>query len=169
MTLASYAVNQILSSYFPADASHFLALHVADPTTAGLASTEVSTVATPVYARKPVAWSAPANRGVYNTAPVQWSGLPAMEIGYLGVWDALTNGNLLASLACPQPLTVLTNGQSIYLPPGSLAITIGGSPTQRASSLVTLAPDNPVVNTPATPTTPDVTTYAGNNPGLMPS
>jgi hypothetical protein len=162
VTLSSYAVNQILAQYFPADASHYLALHVSDPTTAGLASTEVSTTATPVYARKPVAWSAPANRGVYNTRPVQWTGMPAMSIGFLGVWDALTNGNLLASLACAQPLVITAGGQAIYLPPGSIAVTLAGSPTQRAASITTLDSTNTVVSVAATPSTLDTSTGAGN-------
>jgi hypothetical protein len=170
VTLSNYVVNQILGSYFPQSqmgqtGGHFLALHVSDPTTSGLASTEVSTVNTPVYARKLVTWSAPANRGVYNTAPIQWTGMPALEIGYLGVWDAPTNGNLLASLACRQPLVVTAAGQSIYLPPGSVAITLAGSPTQRAAQIVTLDTNNPVYNVAATPTT--ITTQ-GNNPKLMP-
>lgn len=166
MTLSNLVVNQILSNYFPADASHYLALHIADPTTAGLASTEVSTVNTPVYARKQVAWSAPANRSVYNSAPVQWTGLPPLEIGFLGVWDALTNGNLLASLACAQPLTVTAAGQSIYLPAGSVAITLAGSPTQRALSMITLDTNNPVYNVAATPATYDAT--SGNSVHLLP-
>lgn len=166
MTLSNFVVQQILTTYFPPNASHYLALHIADPTTSGLASTEVSTVSTPVYARKPVTWSAPANRGVYNAAAVQWVGMPALEIGFLGVWDAVTNGNLLAALACPQPLVISAAGQGLYLAPGALAVKLAGSPTQRAALLTPLAnPGSVVTNVAATPTTPDLA-YSGNNPLL---
>lgn len=158
MALTTLMTNLMLGAFFN-NGTHWLGLHVTDPTTAGLASTELSSVTIPTYSRKQITWTAPANRSVVNTAAVQWTSLPVVEIGYLGVWSAQTGGDLLAVLVCREPLLVGTAGASIYCPAGSLAVVIGGSPEQRATQLTT------VTNTTVPGSIPPVT--PGNPPSAI--
>lgn len=130
MALTNLMANTILTQYFTS-ASTYLALHVQDPTNAGLASTELTTAVAPAYTRRPIAWSTPANRSVGTTAIISWVGLPITSIGYLGAWDAATGGNLLAVFNCANPLVVATTGGSIYIPIGGVSVTLAGSPEGR--------------------------------------
>lgn len=142
--------NLMLAAYFNnPHPPHYIGLHVTDPTNAGLASTEISSVTTPTYHRQMVTWSTPANRAVTNTNKIQWTALPRTEIGYLGIWDAATNGNMLAVMVCRQVLQVANAGSGIYCPPGSLAVVMGGSPEQRVAQLTALIANGSVI-----PTTP---------------
>lgn len=130
MAITNTLCNTILSANFTTQ-THYLALHVQDPTNAGLASTELSTALAPTYTRQPVSWSTPSNRSVSNTAIINWVGLPIVSCGYLGAWSARTGGTLLAVFNCANPLTVLTSGGSIYLPVSAIAVTLAGSPDGR--------------------------------------
>lgn len=131
MALTNLLANRLLSEYFTT-ARTYLGLHITDPTNAGLATTEVTTISAPGYARQSVTWSTPANRAVSNVAIVSWVGLPMSSYGFLGCWDAAIGGNLLAVFTCKDPLVVATSGGSIYLPIGGIAVTIGGSPEGRS-------------------------------------
>lgn len=140
MALSNYLVGELLTEYF-AGKTHYLSLHVTDPTTAGLADTELSPATVANYARKPTGWSAAANRGVYNTLQLSWLGMPVVSVGYLGVWDAPIGGQLLAVLRCAdRPLEVPSSGGAILLPIGSIGIVLGGSPEGRASLIETSVP-----------------------------
>jgi hypothetical protein len=126
--------NSILSNRFTnANPSHHLGLHVTDPTNAGLASTELTSVIAPSYTRQPVVWSSPVSRAVTNTNTIQWLALPVVSIGYLGVWNSPTGGSLLAVLACDEPFEVTVAGGSIRLAPETLAVVMGGSPGGRVT------------------------------------
>lgn len=123
MSLTNYLVNQLLAEYFTT--GQYVALHISDPTNAGLASTELSPTTMPSYARQPVTWTSPLNRAVVNANLIQWVALPVVNIGYLGIWDAVVGGNLLAALECPDPFEIVRAGSSIHLPPSTIAVTIG--------------------------------------------
>lgn len=160
MALTNLLVNEILVQYF--GGTLYAALHVSDPTNAGLASTELSPVSIPTYSRQAVTWSTPANRSVTNANPVQWVGLPAVSCGFIGIWDAVTNGNMLAVMACREALQITTAGSSIYVPIGSIAVVIGGSPV--ASISLPAAPANGIPNAPITPATPSSTNLVQQQP-----
>jgi hypothetical protein len=126
MALTNLLVNQILGQYFTT--GQYIGLHISDPTTAGLATTELSPTTMPSYARQPVIWTPPLNRAVVNANLLQWLALPAVTVGYLGVWDAVTGGNLLAVMECIEPFEIILPGSSIHLPPSTIGVTLGDSP-----------------------------------------
>lgn len=127
MSLTNFLVNQVLSDYFTSNGTQYLALHITDPTNSGLATTELSTTSMATYTRKQVTWSTPVNRAVTNTNLIQWQAMPAVNIGFLAVWDAPTGGHLLATMPVADPFEIATAGATIYLPIGSIAVTIGSA------------------------------------------
>lgn len=130
MALTNITANAILNQYFT-NATTWLSLHITDPTNAGLASTEVSSVTAPAYNRQQVSWSTPANRTVSNMAIISWVGMPISSYGFLGCYDAAVGGNLIAVFSCAAPLEIASSGGSIYIPVGGVAVAIGGSPEGR--------------------------------------
>jgi hypothetical protein len=132
LAITNFLVNLILADYFSSGSTQYVALHISDPTNAGLADTELSTVSAPTYTRQAVTWSSPVNRGIYNTNLLSWLALPVVSIGYLAVWDAATGGHLLAVFPAKPTFDVTTAGGSIKIPAQSIAVVMGGSPDGRA-------------------------------------
>jgi hypothetical protein len=132
MALTTYMVNQILEARFTDPPSgQYVGLHISDPTNAGLANTELTTISAPNYTRQEVFWSEPINRGVTNANVLTWLALPVISIGYLGIWNAPTGGNLLAVLQCYESFDVTTAGGAIRIPVDGIAVVMGGSPGGR--------------------------------------
>lgn len=92
-------------------ATVYAALHTSDPTDAGT-GTECSYSG---YARKAVTFTNPNNGVTSNTAQIDFGangGASAVTVTHMGVWDALTGGNLLFH-------TALTTSKSLQ--PGDVA------------------------------------------------
>jgi hypothetical protein len=120
MSLSNALVAQILNERFTAQ-THWLALHISDPTNAGLATSELSAVN---YARQQVNWSLPSNRGVANTNNITYSGLPAVTVPYLAVWSSRTGGTIHAVLECFPVYRTTSNGSTIYVPSSSIVVEV---------------------------------------------
>ncbi|MEK9693799.1 MAG: hypothetical protein VW235_12800 [Rhodospirillaceae bacterium] len=78
-----------------APAAVYLSLHTADPTDAGTGS-EVSTSGT-AYVRKAITFSAASSGSTSNSGAVEFDTATSSwgTIGWIGVWDASSGGNLL--------------------------------------------------------------------------
>jgi hypothetical protein len=81
-------------------AALYVSLHITDPTDD--ASVAVTTeVAGAWYARKAVTFAAPTGTTVQtaNSGSIEWSPVTteAVVVGYLGIWDSLTGGDLLGT------------------------------------------------------------------------
>lgn len=89
-------INHVLrnTAYTTPGTSIYVSLHTADPTDAGT-GTEVSGTS---YARIQVsAWDAAASRATQNTNAITWAAAGSNwgTVTHIGIWDALTTGNLL--------------------------------------------------------------------------
>jgi len=115
MPMTNYLAGVVLQAYFT---NHYLGLHDNDPTTAGLASSEISGGS---YARQRITWTAPSNRTVANTNQLVFYNLPACTISYFGIWELATGSNCVYSLALPTTLTV-NYGGTFIVPVNDLAI-----------------------------------------------
>ena len=118
----------------PVPAGTFLALCTADLTDANITTNEVTVAAWPAYTRKDLAvggvissgWSANVN-GVSSNAKVvafpATNGASTVTVTHLGIYDALTGGNLLYH----SPLTTsksLLVGDVLSWGIGSIVVTI---------------------------------------------
>lgn len=99
----------------------YMSLHTADPTESAISTAEVSGNN---YARKQVLFSAPGGTGntansgsvTFNTATGSWG-----TITHLGLWDSLTNGNMIMYGIATSSLTI-TNGQTYSISSGSFTL-----------------------------------------------
>lgn len=100
----------------------YLALFTTDPTDADT-GTEVSTVGT-AYARKSVTFTVSGDTAS-NTAAVEFATATASygTVSHVGVYDAVTGGNLIAHAALSTAKTIDT-GDVLRLPAGDLDITL---------------------------------------------
>lgn len=85
---------------YTSPATLYLALHTGDPGETG-ATDEVSTGS---YARQTIAFSAPTDGAGTNSGTVTFSGMPAVTVTHLSLWDAVSGGNCLlkGSLTTPK-------------------------------------------------------------------
>ena len=124
--ISNYLENAIINATlrattFTSPSTIYVSLHTADPTDAGT-GTEVSGGS---YARKTVTFGAPSN-GVtssnadvtFDTATANWG-----TITHIGLWDALTTGNLLYHTALDIPKVIDTN-DIFKINSGALTVTI---------------------------------------------
>ena len=104
-----------------APTSVFLSLHTADPTDAGTGA-EVSGGS---YARQTCAFDAAhaTNGNTANTDAESFTGMPACTVTHIGVWDALSSGNLLFHTAVDTSKAVLA-GDTISVAAGAVTITL---------------------------------------------
>lgn len=102
---SDYQVNQFFASL---PASPYLALHYANPALGGLGNAEVTGGA---YTRQALPLSAPQARAVYNTSPALFTGLTSLTVSWLGIWDALSGGNLRAQIQVLPAIAVSNGGQ----------------------------------------------------------
>ena len=93
MPLSTYANGVIMNHVFRGNvagtnmaqlSSMYLALHTADPTEAGLLSTEVSGGG---YTRQLVRFSSPSGDQITTSSAVSFSNMPACTVNHLSVWD----------------------------------------------------------------------------------
>lgn len=98
----------------------YVGLHTADPTDAGT-GTEVSGGS---YTRKAVSFTV-TNDTASNSATVTFNAATANwgTIGYVGVWDAASGGNLLFHGAVTSAKTIET-GDTFQISTGNLDITL---------------------------------------------
>jgi hypothetical protein len=124
--ISNYLENAIINATlrattFTSPSTIYVSLHTADPTDAGT-GTEVSGGS---YARKSITFGAPSN-GVtssnadvtFDTATANWG-----TITHIGLWDALTTGNLLYHTALDIPKVIDTN-DIFKINSGALTVTI---------------------------------------------
>jgi len=119
---------------FPVPTAVYIALFTADPTDANVTAGEVQTSAWPAYVRKDAAvggaistgWTANANGVSSNAKAITFpanNGAGSVTVGYIGIYDAATGGNLLYH----SPLVsskVLQVGDVLSFGIGAITITI---------------------------------------------
>lgn len=119
---------------FPVPAATYIALFTADPTDANVSANEVSTTAFPAYVRKDAAagaaistgWAAPANGVTSNAKVITFpanNGAGTVTVTHIGIYDALTGGNLLyhSPLVTSKSLLI---GDVLSFGIGAITITI---------------------------------------------
>lgn len=97
----------------------YLGLHYSNPALGGVGSAEFSGG---TYVRQALSLSAMASRAAYNTNPMQFSGLLASAVAYLGVWDAPAVGVLRAYVSV-LPNAQVSAGGTFAVNVGDLALT----------------------------------------------
>lgn len=113
-SMSNYLETKLLNvslrgiAYTP-PATIYLALFNTDPTEAG-SGTEVSGTG---YARKPVTFNAPTGGACFNAADVLFNVATGSwgTVGFVGVFDALTGGNLLYHGSIATPKAIETDDQ----------------------------------------------------------
>lgn len=122
---SNYLENKILlhvldNTSYTSPTTVYLGLHTADPTDAGT-GTEVSGGS---YARQSVAFTVTNNAATndsaieFPTATGSWG-----TVGWVGVWDNLTSGNLLFHGALTNSKTI-ASGDVFRVPAGDLDISL---------------------------------------------
>jgi hypothetical protein len=124
--MSNYLENALINvtlrnTAYTAPAAVYISLHTADPTDAGT-GTEVSGGS---YARQSATFGAPSNGVSTTTADItfpQASGTWG-TIGWIGIWDASTSGNMLYHTALDVSKTIDT-GDIFKIAAGSLTVTL---------------------------------------------
>lgn len=127
MTVGVHAANQanpwlnVLSgTNITAPANTYVKLHTGDPGSAGTAN--VSSVTTRVV----LAWSAASagSKAITSTLPVwaTWAGTNGEILTHISIWDNLTAGNFLYSVALAASKTINT-GDTVTLSSHSISFT----------------------------------------------
>jgi hypothetical protein len=124
--ISNYLENALINgtlraTTFTAPAAVYVSLHTADPTDAG-SGTEVSGGS---YARQAATFGAPSNGASTTTADITY---PQATAGYgtvthIGIFDALTTGNLLYHSPLTTSKTIDT-GDIFKITSGSLTVTL---------------------------------------------
>ena len=106
---------------FTAPAAVYVSLHTADPTDDG-SGTEVSGGS---YVRQAATFGAPSNGVSTTTADVTFPQATASwgTIGWIGIWDAETTGNLLYHTALDASKSIDT-GDIFKIASGNLTVTL---------------------------------------------
>lgn len=122
---SNYLENKILlhvlsNTAYTSPTTVYLGLHTADPTDAGT-GTEVSGGS---YARQSFASTISGN-AASNTSAIEFPTATATwgTVGWVGVWDNLTGGNLLFHGALTNSKTI-ASGDVFRVPAGDLDITL---------------------------------------------
>jgi hypothetical protein len=99
----------------------YISLHTADPTDAGT-GTEVSGGS---YVRKAATFAAPSNGVSASNADVTFDQATASwgTIGWIGIWDAVSTGNMLYHTALTTSKAIDT-GDIFKIASGSLTVTL---------------------------------------------
>lgn len=123
--LSDFLENELLdhvfrNSAYAQPATVYLALYTAAPTDAG-GGTQVSTGG---YARQAITFGAAAGGAIANTAAVSFTAAGANfgTITHVGIFDALTVGNLLAWKAITS--VVINDGDTLTFPIGDIDVTL---------------------------------------------
>ena len=120
--LENALINATLrNTTYTSPAAVYISLHTADPTDAG-SGAEISGSS---YARQAATFGAPSNGVSTTTADITFPQATGTwgTIGWIGIWDALTTGNLLYHT----PLDVsklIDTGDIFKIAAGSLTVTL---------------------------------------------
>ena len=124
--MSNYLENALINATlrattFTSPAAVYVSLHTADPTDAGT-GTEVSGGS---YARKSASFAAPSNGASATNADVTFDQATGNwgTITHIGIWDALTTGNLLYHTPLTTSKTIDT-GDIFKIASGSLTVTL---------------------------------------------
>lgn len=124
--MSNYLENALINATlrattFTSPATVYVSLHTADPTDAGT-GTEVSGGS---YARKSATFASPSNGVSSTSADVTFDQATGSwgTITHIGIWDALTTGNLLYHTPLDASKTIAT-GDIFKIASGSLTVTL---------------------------------------------
>ena len=124
--ISNYLENALINgtlraTTFTAPAAVYVSLHTADPTDAGT-GTEVSGGS---YARQAATFGAPSNGASTTTADITYPQATASygTVTHIGIFDALTTGNLLYHSPLTTSKTIDT-GDIFKITSGSLTVTL---------------------------------------------
>lgn len=124
--MSNYLENALLNAVlrntsYTSPSTVFVALYTSDPTDAG-SGTEVSGGS---YARKSVTFGEPSNGVAASNAAVEFDQATATwgTVGYIGLMDAVTTGNLLFHTALTTAKTIEA-GDIFKIASGSLTVTL---------------------------------------------
>ena len=124
--MSNYLENALINATlrattFTSPAAVYVGLHTADPTDAG-SGTEVSGGS---YARKTATFAAPSNGVSATTADVTFDQATGSwgTITHIGIWDALSTGNLLYHTPLDASKTIDT-GDIFKIASGNLTVTL---------------------------------------------
>ena len=102
----------------------YVSLHTADPVDAGSGAEVAAGGYT--YARQACDFNAAGTNAAgvtENTAIETWTNLPACTVTHIGIWDAVSSGNLLFHTAVDSSKTV-ANGDTISIAVGAITVTL---------------------------------------------
>lgn len=116
--VTDYVAGNWLKDFTPA----WFSLHVADPGRAGNIHSEVVGGS---YKRLSGAFTPYDARTIWLNVVLTWTGLPAVLITHVGIWDKSINGHLLSSAQLPPPFPDVKQGGSFSLAAKTYAISIG--------------------------------------------
>ena len=126
--MSNYLENALINvtlraTTYTAPATVYVSLWTSDPTDAG-SGTEVSTSGTS-YARTAVTFAAPSNGVTTNSADVTFPTATASwgTVGWIGINDALTTGNLLYHTPLDTSKTI-DSGDIFKISTGNLSVTL---------------------------------------------
>lgn len=122
--ISDYLENKLLDHSlgtlaYSAPAQVYLALHTATPGEAG-SGAEVTGGS---YSRKAIDFGAASGGSASNNAGVSFTGMPAVTVTHIGLWDAATAGNLLFYGALTSSKT-LNSGDTFTVQTGDLTVTL---------------------------------------------
>jgi hypothetical protein len=124
--ISNYLENALINgtlraTTFTAPAAVYVSLHTADPTDAGTGA-EVSGGS---YVRQAATFGAPSNGASTTTADITYPQATAGygTVGWIGIWDASTSGNLLYHSPLNTSKTIDT-GDIFKITSGSLTVTL---------------------------------------------
>ena len=124
--ISNYLENALINATlrntsYTSPATVYISLHTADPTDAG-SGTEVSGGS---YIRQSATFGAPSNGVSTTTADITFPQATANwgTIGWIGIWDAQTTGNLLYHTALDASKAI-DNGDIFKIASGSLTVTL---------------------------------------------
>jgi hypothetical protein len=124
--ISNYLENALINgtlraTTFTAPAAVYISLHTADPTDAGT-GTEVSGGS---YIRQSATFAAPSNGASASNADVTFPQATGNwgTIGWIGIWDAQTTGNMLYHTALDASKAIDT-GDIFKIASGSLTVTL---------------------------------------------
>jgi hypothetical protein len=124
--ISNYLENALINgtlraTTFTAPTTVYISLHTADPTDAG-SGTEVSGGS---YIRQSATFAAPSNGASASNADVTFPQATGNwgTIGWIGIWDAQTTGNMLYHTALDASKAIDT-GDIFKIASGSLTVTL---------------------------------------------
>jgi len=124
--ISNYLENALINgtlraTNFTAPAAVYVSLHTADPTDAGT-GTEVSGGS---YIRQSATFAAPSNGASATSADITFPQATGNwgTIGWIGIWDAQTTGNMLYHTALDASKAIDT-GDIFKIASGSLTVTL---------------------------------------------